>query len=359
MRTADDRSDEPWVDWLIQLSRWWLDYTDEYLCGAMRPPSFRFSGSTTELGRWHRQPRIIEISKQHVIESPWPEVLCTLRHEMAHQYADEVLLALDEVPHGPAFQRACRLLRVEPAASGPLGAATPEDPVAGRVQRVVEKLLALGGSPNENEAAAAMRKARALMLEHNVDAVRRDAHRSFVMKALGTIKKRHAACELALGGILTEFFFVEAIWAPDYHALTRKEGKSLQIYGTPANVVMAEYVHGYLAHVVADLWTSWKRARGLRGERARLQYFDGVLLGFQQKLREQGKELATAGTALVWRGDPRLDAFFRWHNPRIRMGGGRSVALTEAHVAGREAGRQVTIHRPLTERGGSGGLIEG
>lgn len=348
--------------WLTQIAREWFEINREYLDGAMRMPSFRSSGSSSELGAWHREPRLIEISAAHVSAAPWVEVLATLRHEMAHQYVDEVMGVHDEVPHGPAFRRACRLLRVEPDASGALAGSA--DPGADRVRRLVEKLLALGGSPNENEAAAAMRKARTLMFDHEVDAVQRDVERHYVVRTVGRVRRRHDAWELLLGGLLAEFFFVETIWAGDYDAALDVEGKSLHVYGTPANVAMAEYVHGYLTHVMDELWQTWARTstRPL-GARARLQYLHGVLLGFRQKLREQERErvaasAATGSTALVWRGDPRLVAFYRWHNPRVRTIGRRAVELTEARVAGREAGRKVTIHRPL--EGGSsqvGGLL--
>ncbi|MBI5851137.1 MAG: DUF2786 domain-containing protein [Planctomycetes bacterium] len=350
-------------DWLLQLAHAWNDFNLEYLDGAMRQPGFRSSGSKTELGSWKREARLIEISVHHVLAAPWSAVLATLRHEMAHQYVDEVMHSPGETPHGNAFAHACRLLRVDPSASGALGGG--DDPAAERVQRLVEKLLALGGSPNENEATAAMRKAHELMLAHNVDVVRRDADRRFVMRALGAVRKRHAAWEYSLGSLLAEFFFVETIWADDFDVHTGAAGTSLRVYGTPSNVAMAEYVHGYLAQVVDQLWSAWRRTGKVRGERARLQYFHGVLLGFRQKLREQAEGRTPAardesGTALVWRGDPRLTAFYRWHHPRIRTVGGRMVPLTEARVAGREAGRSVTIHRPLHGGGdGHGGLLRG
>ncbi|MFO1053631.1 MAG: DUF2786 domain-containing protein [Planctomycetota bacterium] len=353
MTSGPDRS----IAWLLQLARSWDEYNRDYLASVLSPVAFRLTDSRSELGRWLRGPRIIEVSQWHILEAPWTGVLATLRHEMAHQYAHEVLGAADELPHGEAFRRACRLLRVDPAASASLGGESAE---AERTRSRIEKLLALGGSPNENEATAAMRKARHLMLEHNLESVRGDGERSFGVRVLGRVCKRHKAWELTLGGILGEFFFVEVIWAPYFDAITATDGKALHAYGTPANLAMAEYVHGYLSAVVEDLWIGFKRTHGLRRDRERSQYQDGVMLGFGEKLRQQERELVAQSTALMWRGDPRLSAYYRWHNPHVRSGSGRTVALTDAHVAGRVAGRGVALHRPLREDGGSSGrLLDG
>ena len=352
--------EERQTDWLLELARFWGAYNADYLGWALRPVSFRLTDSRSELGRWLSGPRVIEISAWHVRAAPWTEVMVTLRHEMAHQYVDEVLRVADETAHGAAFRHACRLLRVDPSASGALAGSGVVDPQGDRVRRLVEKLLALGDSPNENEATAAMRKARHLMLEHNVEVVRPDSDRRFVTRTLGRVQKRHAGWELRLGGLLAEFFFVETIWAPDYDAPAARSGKSLHVYGTPANVGMAEYVHAYLSGVVQELWKQWKRARKQRSDQGRREYLDGVLLGFRDKLRAQAKEFAAAGSALIWRGDPRLTKHYRWHNPRVRSLGSRTVALTEAHVAGRAAGREVELRRPLGGASSShGGLLPG
>src|SRR5690606_32121113 len=154
------------VEWTRALALWWAYYNSEYVDEALVEPSFRLVDGMADLGRWDRDRREIRIALQHLRDDPWQEVMATLRHEMAHQFADEVLRATAEPPHGPAFREACRRLRVEPSATarGPDGAAAAANDEAARLTRLVSKLLALGASPNENEAAAAMRKARELML---------------------------------------------------------------------------------------------------------------------------------------------------------------------------------------------------
>ncbi|MDA0372622.1 MAG: SprT-like domain-containing protein [Planctomycetota bacterium] len=348
------------LEWLVALHEWWGYYNDEYCRGQLQPVSIALSrGTTKELGSWDGRRRLIEISAAHIQTDAWQDVMSTMRHEMAHQFAEEVLVAHGEPPHGPAFRKACRILRVEAraTASGPDAVAAAADDAAARLTRVVSKLLALGSSPNENEAAAAMRKARALMLEHNVGIVQEDRTRSFQHRGIGEIRKRHPAWEYTLTRVLTDFFFVRGIWAEDYDAESAKGGTRLFLYGTKANLEMAEYVHAFLSSLLPQLWRAHKRENALRTERPRLQFYDGVLHGFLRKLREQDRPADPRATALVWRGDPRLDEYYRWLNPRIRMRGGGTRTVTDAFFAGQEAGRSVTIHRPLQSGDGSSGPV--
>ena len=55
-----------------------------------------------------------------VTEHPWTVVLEVLRHEMAHQYVDEVLGVHDETAHGPTFQAVCEARAIDGRAAGVL-----------------------------------------------------------------------------------------------------------------------------------------------------------------------------------------------------------------------------------------------
>ena len=94
--------------WNRQLYRWWDSYNREYLSEALRKPLIRIGEGEQPLGSWNPVRRTLTLSQAHILGDPWPSVMNTLRHEMAHQYVDEVLKPVDEGPHGPAFQEACR-----------------------------------------------------------------------------------------------------------------------------------------------------------------------------------------------------------------------------------------------------------
>ncbi|MEZ6015724.1 MAG: DUF2786 domain-containing protein [Planctomycetota bacterium] len=352
------------VTWGRLVLKYWHDYNWEYAGERMRAPIVLVTSMPNMLGSWDAEQRLLRIAEEHIARDPWHEVLATLRHEMAHQFASEVLGANDEVAHGPAFQRACKVLRADPRATGgggqrAEGAQVPSEPDE-RLMRRVSKLLALGGSPNEHEATSAVQKARALMLEHNLDVVTLDRARGFEMRVLGGVSRRRPAWERNLVGLLPEYFFVEVISCTSFDAATGVEGRAYHVYGTRANLAMAEYVFAYISSILPGLWQQHRAAHGITGDRDRLQFFEGVVAGFRKKLASEEAARIAQEHALVWRGDPRLEAFYRWHHPRIRTSysGGRTRG--EAFGAGVEAGGQVTLRRPLSsESGGFGGLISG
>ncbi len=340
------------IAWLRRLTVGWHHYNEEYLDGVLRLPIIALSDAGAEWGCWDLRTRQIRISARHIEHDPWLIVMETLRHEMAHQYVDEHMHVLGERPHGSAFQEACRRLRCE---KGKPGAVPPEDE---RVLRVLKKILFLASSPNEHEAESAVKKAQCLLLQYNLDMVELDQSRSFAHRCIGPIKSRRASFELWLGMILQEFFFVEVLWAKTYDASIDKAGSILQIYGTPTNLEMANYVYDYLCHLVQRLWRQYRAEQQLQGDRERQRYCAGVLEGFYHKLVEQ-RDNRQQENALVWRGDVRLSEYYRHINPKVVTTYGRGVRKNSAYNDGLSAGRQVELRRPLAADAGSfGGLLE-
>jgi hypothetical protein len=349
--------------WLRTLAKWWKHYNHEFLRDALRLPIIQLADSDQTLGAWHGTHRLLKISSRHIQRDPWSRVLDTLRHEMAHQFVDEVLQPADETAHGSAFADACERLRCDSKASSqPDAASGHAGPQEERVIRLVRKLLSLAGSSNENEAQAAMRKARRLLLEYNIDLVRSDADRHFERRLLGEVKGRHPAWELWVAMLLSDFFFVEVLWAHSYDPGRDRQGTVLEIYGTRTNLEMADYVYGFLHGLLPRLWDRYRAAQGLMDNKERMRFYAGVTQGFHEKLALQARqgrvtEPEQAATELVWHGDDQLQDFYRYHNPRVvtRMTGG--VAATDAFHHGVAAGRRVTIHRPVEASGGLGGHL--
>ena len=121
--------------------------------GALRPPVLTLVDGR-RLGFWQRDTRTLALGRGLVADASWPVVVEVLKHEMAHQYVDEVLGITDETPHGPAFRQVCERIGADPRAAG--RPAADEEPAA---IRKVRKLLALAQSANRNEAEAAARAA--------------------------------------------------------------------------------------------------------------------------------------------------------------------------------------------------------
>lgn len=342
--------------WNRRLYEWWHYYNHTYTGGSLRVPCIELGRGASLLGRWERESRRLVISLRHIERDPWVAVLATLRHEMAHQYAHEVLRAQDEPPHGAAFDRACYRLRCH---DGSNAECPMPGPCEAQVLSRIKKVMSLAGSANEHEAETAVKQARRLLLRHNIDVAGLGGHREFGHRHVGPVKARHASYELWLAQILHEFFFTEVIWVESYNAIEDKVGTVLRLCGTRQNLDLAEHAYTYLWQLLERLWQTYRRKRALPGNRERQRYYAGVLEGFCIKLRRQEQRIQTQ-EALVWKGDGQLMEYHRYLHPYVRTRRGGGVAATEAYRDGLEEGRNVTIHRPLgRSHGGFGGYLTG
>lgn len=327
---------------LRRLGQEWDGLNLQIFRGAMRRPVLRLGASTRRVGQWDSAHRTLELSREFILREPWGLVLEVLKHEMAHQYVDE-RLAVDEPPHGPAFQALCARLGIDGAAVGlrpPAGdlpsaqtaAVERQDRLVARVQ----KLLALAESSNLHEAENAASAAQKLMLRYNIERASRVSQRDFGFIHLGTPSGRTYEHQRRVSVILTEHYFVEAIWVPVYRPLEGKRGSVLEICGTGPNLRMAEHVHDFLHASAERLWAAHKRARGIRGNKDRRAYLAGVMEGFEKKLDRQKARLQQEG--LVWVPGGKLRSYLRTRHPHVRSissaGNRRNEAFTEGHLAG-------------------------
>ena len=315
-----------------------------YFKGALKLPQFELVTSRARLGRWIPDTRVIELSRPLVIEQSWGVVVEVLKHEMAHQYVAEILGEHGESAHGPRFRAVCEKLGIDAAASGmPVptpGAAQAEH---GRVGERIARLLALAESPNVHEAEAAMAAAQRLLLKHNIELRSTRAAQGYAWKHLGEPTGRTSEAERVLSLILGKHFFVEAIWVPVYRPALGKRGSVLEICGSPENVDIAEYVHGYLVQTAARLWMEHKVEQGIFSNRDRRTFLAGVMSGMSEKLAREAKQSESAG--LVWVADGDLEDFFRRRHPHVRHVRYAGQRRTDAYAHGKEAGKKIVIHK--------------
>jgi hypothetical protein len=333
----------------------WEYCNDLFFRGALRTPSFALTDAERVLGRWLRDRRTIELGRSLVLTHRWTAVVEVLKHEMAHQFVDEVLEVHDETSHGPAFRRVCVERGIDPSSAGVPDASSEGDAPRPRaaVLEKVSKLLALAQSPNEHEAQAAMNLAQRLMLEHNLSELEAERERGYVSRELGEPTGRLEESIGLIGTVLREHFFVEVIQLRVWRPLEGRRGSVLEVTGTVENVAMAEYVYSFLHHTAEQLWEQHKRAHRIKSDRDRRAYRAGVMGGFLEKLRAERRSNERKG--LVWVGDPALEKHYRKRYPRIstvRSGGAGSV---EARMHGHAAGRELVLRRgvgaPASARG--------
>jgi hypothetical protein len=320
---------------------------------ALRAPTLELVDQRTHLGRWHHATRTLTLSRPLVLEQPWGVVVEVLKHEMAHQYAHEVLGATEEAPHGAAFRAVCERLGIDAQAAGmPRAQEGPES--EDRVVARIAKLLALAESPNPHEAEAAMAAAQRLMLKHNLDQVAVRAPRAYGFRHLGVPTGRTTEAQRILAALLGKHFFVEVIWVPVYRPREGKRGSVLEICGSTENLAMAEYVHAFLEHTAERLWEEHARRTGApRAERR--SYLTGVMAGFAEKLAQGARAQQREG--LVWVRDADLSGFYRKRHPyvrHVRYAGGRR---TETFAEGKEAGKRIVLHKPVEHAAGSRGNL--
>lgn len=320
----------------------WRHVNETYFRGAMTAPTLEIVGTRTILGRWIAATRTLEVSRPLVVAQPWGTVVEVLKHEMAHQYVQEVLGESSQAPHGPAFRDVCARLGIDARASG-----LPEPKSAHFEDKIVQRiarLLALAESPNRNEAEAAMAAAQRLILKHNLDA---GAHvsRGYAFVQLGGATGRVGEHERLVAMILGKHFFVEAIWVPAYRPLEGKRGSLLEICGSRPNLATAEYVHGFLHQTAERAWLDHKRSRSITSNRERRAYLAGVMTGFADKLARQDRKSRSEG--LVWVKDADLVDYFRRRHPHVRHVRHAGHQRTHAWVQGREAGHNIVLHRPV------------
>jgi hypothetical protein len=325
----------------------WRRINLTYFKDALMAPALALAQTESHLGRWHGATRTLEISRPLVLQHSWGAVVEVLKHEMAHQYVDEVLKVKDETAHGNAFREVCKRWGIDASAAGVPEA--KEDDARARVIERVARLLALAESPNQHEAEAAMSAAQRLMLKYNVELQHAGATRRYNFKHLGEPSGRVGESDRILASILMKHFFVEVIWVPVYRPTEGKRGSVLEICGAPENLEMAEYAHAFLRHTAEELWEEHKTKTRERSNRDRRTFLAGVMSGFADKLGKQAKTSASEG--LVWLKDGDLDRFYRARHPHIRnvrYGGQRR---TEAFAHGKEAGKNIVLKKPI--RGGA------
>ena len=343
----------------------WEHWNGARFRGSLRIPIFLLDDAETRLGQWERQTRTLSLSRSFVSSAAWPTVVEVLKHEMAHQFVSEVLQVHDETSHGPTFQRVCLERGIDArAAGGPLPLEV--DPRVQRVARTVEKLLALAGSDNVHEAEVAMRTARRLLAEHNLDdsqVLGQNQAKVHDYRHVGPVLLRVHEWQRLLASLLCEHFGVEAIWVSAFLPRTGKRGSQLELCGTPANLKIAEYVHGYLSASAPRLWQAYKERESVRGDRERLPYFAGLMNGFRDQLRTDAqKDAALGGTAqreMVHLASEALRGFYRSRHPYVRTVRYGGAARGEAFAEGESEGRSLTLRRPLDAAGEAGPRLLG
>lgn len=321
----------------------------------MRRPLFRLSDMKQCLGQWSKSKREICLSIDFVLNHPWDSIRDVLLHETAHQLASEVLSGDDESGHGPVFQEACHLLRANPKASGkyrPLHEQIQHDSVAAEDKMMIriKKLMALAESRNQNEAEAAMAKARLLIQKYNVQLIQTDAERGYKSIFLGFPKLRHSFDEYHLANLIIDYYFVKGVWVSAFVLDKGKMGRVLEISGTDKNLMIAEYVYMFIKAYSNRKWDEYKTGT-FYNQYHKIDFSTGIIKGFRQKLEKQDQYRSVVeGREMTVIEDPGLIRFIDYKYPNVKTTLSNSGHRSAAVVAdGMAIGRNLVISKGISE----------
>ena len=324
----------------------------------LRKPIFAIGDMVRSLGIWSPYKREISLSRELVSHGRWDDIREVLLHEMAHQVAHEGLRAISESDHGPAFRKACRLLRANPAASGTyrtLHARLHHGEKLDANDRVVtriRKLMALAESSNVNEARAAMCKAHELITRHNVDLINRGVKQDYVSIFLGTPRLRHFREAYHLAHLLQDFYYVHGVWVQTWVMYKGRMGRVLEISGSAKNVKMADYIYAAICRYIDTAWDDYRRGKGLN-RYLKTDFAVGIIEGFRSTLekastvKENGSLLPaciedTALIRYVVRRYPTIRSF-------SRQGPGHDAQVM---ADGNEKGKKLVIAKGISHNDG-------
>ncbi|MES2198879.1 MAG: DUF2786 domain-containing protein [Chlamydiota bacterium] len=204
-----------------------------------------------------------------------------IRHEIAHY----ILFINDEYqdqPHGPEFRAFCQRMGWGEEVYRATLCLEDEQLVSKEeesdVLRKVQKLMALAGSSNKNEAEQAMIKSQQLLLKHNIESKyigHNDEEKMFLKRI---IKQKQRDAKMRSISKILDTFFVSSVF--------NRSGDFtyLEILGTAVNVQIAEYVADVLQQKLDVLWLETKQEHQLKGVVAKNSFFLGLAKGYCDKI---------------------------------------------------------------------------
>lgn len=272
---------------------------------TLREPIFHINPNINrKWGSWEPSTRIMTFAALLLRNFEWGAVEHVMKHEVAHQIVSEIFdMDCYRVSHGAAWERACKIVGIEPIrCDSEKFLASFKGTEGSRMTDKVRKLIihANDEAATEEEAMTFMRKARELMLRHDIemkDVMGTD--RVWVSRPFGPNFERWPSYMWALGNLLGEHFNIKHIrtYGPRicYNYTSR-----LELFGEPDNLDIAEYVGHALLNQAERLYEEHKKnvAKDKLEEerenyypyrRSRLSkraFIEGIIEGYSSKLRD-------------------------------------------------------------------------
>lgn len=320
-------------------------------------PLFAIRSLKGKWGTWSGERKEISLSSDLVHHYSWDSVREVLLHETAHQYAEQILNAGDEQPHGPGFRKACHLLRANPSASAgyPLLEERLSDGLLQEKETVlsrIRKLMALAKSANRFEAESAMNKAHELIRKHQVDFISGPERHDLLSAFAGAPALRHFREDYRLSNLLQDFYFVYGVWVPAFVVDRGRMGTVLEITGRIENVRTARYVYDFVTRFIDTRWKEYKKGKTFNRYR-KTDFALGILEGFRRRLEESSKagNEDKVDLSLMKVEDKELECEVAYRYPRLRKIRGYVVRRDEKILRdGMKIGKTLVVYKGIEER---------
>ena len=233
------------------------------------------------MGSWSSADRRLSLSHFLISAHPWNLTLQVLKHEMAHQICSEIH-GREDAGHGPLFREACTRLGLDAPfhrASADLdegiadlaqGSATTEQ--GRQIIDKVRKLLALGGSDNEHEAALAVQRAGELLTRYRLDFDALAEDEGLVHRTINTGGRTLPVHRKSICALLETCFAVRVICASIYDPLADRSFKTIELLGREEEVAIAEHCYHFLENRLQTLWERNRRGFTGNGRIAKKSY---------------------------------------------------------------------------------------
>ncbi len=349
--------------WLSQLAREYNDICYQYGV-RLQPPILAISRNWKQMGSWSSTDRRLSLSHFLISAHPWNLTIQVLKHEMAHQICSEIHRR-EDAGHGPLFREACTRLGLD--APFHRASADLEEGIADLAQGStateqgrqiidkVRKLLALGSSDNEHEAALAVQRAGELLTRYRLDFDALAEDLGLVHRTINTGGRTLPVHRKSICALLETGFGVRVICASLYDPLANQSFKTIELLGREEEVAIAEHCYHFLENRLQTLWERNRRGFTVNGRIAKKSYLLGLLAGFRQTLERSrnatarpSQKSAPASDLPALRAQQRLEDFVAFRFPRLRQMRGKSTMMHgEAYNQAVATGREITLHRPM------------
>ncbi len=345
---------------LFHIKRAWEQINYQLFNQRLTSPSFTLLSGGKLLGSWKPRERIISLQKEMVYSSPWLEVLEVLKHEMAHQYVSEFLKVEGESAHGPSFRKVCSERSIDFKSGGHVN----YDPSIKKLLAKVNKLLALAESDNSYEAEQAAQRAQQLLLKHHIQLGQESPditidyeyfNVNMGFKQLGIPKSRRYQYEYGIANLLSEHFFVSAIWVSAYSVKEEREGRVLEICGRHEDLEIASYVYDFIHNHLKLAWETYRREKNAKGLKKRLSFSLGLVQGFSAQFQRYEADHDEDTRALIHIGKSVTQEYLACRYPKISQRRSSSWSPSGDYHQGYREGHALHLRRGVkAERGQSG-----